>query len=268
MEKFYSWQRSWKRIKHQRNKFILAGTAIIVLIGLGVFVLALVLASVQLPKPLPDLRNVGRIAVIGLVGISAVIYWTLLGVVVWRWFKTQPRQSIGTEKTLSTARPLYREQPKLMTLPLAQPVRRVPAVTLSPAEFEQEVAFVLGTLFGLHAEVVGKANDGGIDVKLYDPTQTLVAIIQAKRYDKDKTLNPSFLRELDSCKRRMGVPRAYLVTTARFSSDVRQQAQDWHIDLIDGSLFEEWRQKAYASSQENGAIPSNIYHRNNQSRRF
>ena len=98
--------------------------------------------------------------------------------------------------------------------------------------------------------MVGRSKDGGIDVKLYDSGGTLVGIIQAKHYKEKKALSPSFLRELDSCKQRMGVERAYIVTTAHFSPAFRQQAQKMQIDLVDGAMFEEWRNRAYALARK------------------
>lgn len=249
MEKLFSGRYGWKRLKRHRNRIILAGAALAIGLGVVAFVLVLALATIRLPEPLPDVRNLGTMAVIGLVVIGAVIYWLAVGVAVWRWFKARERRTRVSVKALNTARVVLNEKPKFVASTIARKQSpRMSAVMLSPHEFEQEVAWVFSRLFGLKAEVVGKSNDGGIDVKLYDATGTLVAIIQAKRYDENKALNPGFLRELDSCKRRLGVPRAYLVTTARFSADVRQQAQEMHIDLVDGRLFEEWRQNAYASA--------------------
>jgi restriction endonuclease Mrr len=117
-------------------------------------------------------------------------------------------------------------------------------VNLSPSDFEKEVGWVFARLFPVKPQLVGGIGDGGIDLNLYDTSGTLVGIVQAKRYGANKTLKPSFLRELDSCKRRLGVRRAFLVTTAQFSAETRQQAKDMGIDLVDGKLFEEWRAKA------------------------
>ncbi len=246
MKKRYVWRRSWNSIKRHRNKVVLVGAACTGIAVAGFLAIFLILASTRLPAPLPDLRDLRNLVLIGLFGIGALIYWVIVGVVFWRWWKAQRRHNRVSMQALNTARLIQPEKPNVSASALARKGGRVPAASLSPAEFEREVAWVFSKRFGLQAEVVGKANDGGIDVKLYDASNTLVAIIQAKRYDEKKALNPSFLRELDSCKRRMGVPHAYLVTTAHFSADVRQQAQEMHIDLVDGRLFEEWRQNVHA----------------------
>jgi hypothetical protein len=135
------------------------------------------------------------------------------------------------------------------------------ASKLSPKEFEREVARVFELLYPvpINAEVLGGAGDGGIDIKLYDKTGTLLGIIQAKKHDEQKALSPSFLRDLDSCKRRLGVRRAFLVTTARFSVDTSQQAKAMGIDLVDGTTFEKMQKLADAkvqSSDQSTAAPS------------
>ncbi len=235
--------------KHHHYRMITIGAALAVLIGIGALAAALALTNLRLPYPIPDVRKFAFIVLLGLLGIGSVAYWGIMSVVVWRWSKARERRGRTSADALQTAQVMPDQAPKRIPSTIARQGKHIPAVTLSSAEFEQEVAWVFGTLFKLQAEVVGRANDGGIDVKLYDSGGTLVGIIQAKRYDEKKTLNPSFLRELDSCKRRMGVAHAYLVTTARFSADLRRQAEEMHIDLVDGSTFEEWRQQAYARAK-------------------
>ena len=251
MYKRYAWRRGWKqqyRSRPQYNRPILTTLILIGVVGLVLFGAALLLAVFRLPVPLPDLRRVGLIALVVIGIFDAIIYWTIIGIATWRWYRAQDRRGKVSPDALNAAFPVTANPPRVNTNP-ARSGRRVPSISLSPSEFEQEVAWVFGKLSNLQTEVVGKSNDGGIDVKAYDATGTLAAIIQAKRYDEQKALNPGFLRELDSCKRRMGVARAYLVTTAHFSPEVRQQAEEMHIDLVDGQLFEEWRQNAYALSR-------------------
>ncbi len=245
----YAQRRYAKHRKHHHYRMIVIGAGLAVVMGIAALAIALALANVRLPTPMPDVRKFAFIVLLGLLGIGSVAYWGIMSVVVWRWSKAREHRSRVSADALQTAQVMPSQAPKRIPSAIARQGKRVPAVTLSSSEFEQEVAWVFGSLFGLQAEVVGKSNDGGIDVKLYDPGGTLVAIIQAKRYDEKKALSPSFLRELDSCKRRMGVARAYLVTTAHFSPLMRQQAQEMHIDLVDGSTFEEWRQQAYARAK-------------------
>ena len=201
-----------------------------------------------------NIQHLAIIVLVGLLTLGAIGCWLIIGFLGWRWFRNQNQHPTAPGympqqiPTNSPVAPLINVAPVRANwqVPPSYQAQLVPAVNLTPAEFEQEVAWVLGHRFGLQAEVIGKTNDGGIDVNLYDAAGVRVAIVQAKRYDTSKALNPGFLRELDSCKRRMNVPNAYLVTTAHFSLSVSQQAQQMGIYLIDGQLFESWRQSVYA----------------------
>jgi hypothetical protein len=120
----------------------------------------------------------------------------------------------------------------------------------SPESFEHRVAKVFEVLFHVggkptRAEVVGGSGDKGIDVKLWDNTGMLVAIVQCKRFNPNSTLNPRYLRELDSARKRLGVRKAYLVTTARFGFATRREADELKIDLVDGDTFEKMAAKAF-----------------------
>lgn len=128
-----------------------------------------------------------------------------------------------------------------------QPSTQVkPAHTLSPSDFENEVAWVLEQLYPVKAKCVGGMGDGGIDIELYDvESQTRRVIVQCKRYLPNRTVPPSEIRDLDSCRRRTGVRQALLVTTGRFSEQTQNEAKSWGIDLMDGAKFEEARTAAY-----------------------
>lgn len=121
-----------------------------------------------------------------------------------------------------------------------------------PKEFEHLVARVfekLCTAGGkpVKAQVVGGAGDQGIDIKLWDSSNMLVGIVQVKRYNPNKTLDPNHLRAFDSVRRRTGVRKAYLVTTARFGAATIAEARDIKINLIDGQLFKQLLNKANTS---------------------
>jgi len=120
-------------------------------------------------------------------------------------------------------------------------------ISLTPKEFEHEIAFILRTLRpGYRIEVTGGAGDGGIDLTIYDPYGILLGIVQAKRYSPERYVSPSALRDLDSCRRRLGVRHALLVTTATFSQETWDAARAWDIALWDGEQLAHQRQVAYA----------------------
>ena len=229
-----------------RRRVIMLGVVLLCVVAAGgtALVAAVIVNNVQ---------NLAAVVLAGVLAIGTLGCWGLVALLVWRWFNSNWRQR-------TSAAPPY-----MNTVPQPSPVPTVhhsagvrspppqrgsalsPLSSLTAAQFEQEVAWVFSQRFGLRADVVGRSNDGGIDVNLYDVSNRRVAIIQAKHYDERKALNPGFLRELDSTKRRTGVPSAYLVTTARFSAAVSQQAEQMAINLVDGQLFDEWRRAAYAA---------------------
>lgn len=132
--------------------------------------------------------------------------------------------------------------------PKAAPIS-IPSAELSPADFEREVGWVFCNLYQLRAVICAGSGDGGIDVKLLDNDSHLVGIIQAKRYAPDKALSPAYLRDLYGVKCATGVSRAWLVTTARFSNEVRLQAHHLGIELVDGQRFESLRLLARSKRQ-------------------
>ena len=239
MDRRYAGRHSWKTARHRRFNIIPIAVTFIGVIGIAAVALLLILSNV---------RQFAVVVLVTGLGVGAIACWVIIGFVGWRWFKGRStfsnRVSAPSLNTAQAVEPSSPGRPRL-----AEPNGLLPAASLTPAQFEQEVAWVFSNWFGLRAEVVGKSNDGGIDVKLFDAGGTLVSIIQAKRYHEDAALNPGFLRELDSVKRRMGVANAYLVTTARFSEGVKLQAQQMQIYLVDGQLFEEWREKVYEAQR-------------------
>jgi HJR/Mrr/RecB family endonuclease len=119
----------------------------------------------------------------------------------------------------------------------------MPVAALTPSEFEFEVAWVFEQLMGVQCKVVGGAGDGGVDIRVYKAGR-YVGIVQCKKYALDRAVSPMHIRDLESCKRREGVQRAIMVTTSRFSDNVVGEARSNGLDLIDGSRYEEMRQRA------------------------
>lgn len=231
-------RRGWNRIRWTKALFLCMA-----LLGIAT---PFALAKIPALQSVFDERPwVNTVFTIGTLFVSAALYCLLLRVTLWRWVTARERKSMASIKELTASPSAWQEtQTPRSKKAEPQPGKLTRAVNLSPSDFEEEVAWVFARLFSLKPQRVGGKGDGGIDINLYNDRGTLVGIVQAKRYGANKTLNPSFLRELDSCKRRLGVRRAFLVTTAQFSAETRQQAKNMGIDLVDGRLFEEWRAKA------------------------
>lgn len=119
---------------------------------------------------------------------------------------------------------------------------------LTPAEFEQEVAWVVGTYTkGATTEVVGGSGDGGIDINVYNDSHKLVGVVQVKhRTNPNEAIEPKEVQAMDSIKQRMELEHAWVVTNARFSGSTMDLGKRYGILLIDGVHFEKARRKAYA----------------------
>ena len=109
-------------------------------------------------------------------------------------------------------------------------------------DFEHEVAALISAVTGNRTEVVGGANDGGIDIKVYDKAGRLVGIVQCKDYPK-RTVPPAHVRELATVKLRANVGIAYLVTSGTFSPDTKKTADQLGIKLIDGNALQRLKAK-------------------------
>lgn len=118
----------------------------------------------------------------------------------------------------------------------------VPAIRLTPSEFEQEVARVISAQLGLQTRVTGGRGDGGADVLVYRNGR-VVGVVQCKRYDPGRALPPQHIRELYAVKEKHAVSVAYLVTTTYFSRDSEDEARRLGIRLMSGQAFERLRQK-------------------------
>lgn len=124
-----------------------------------------------------------------------------------------------------------------------------PAHELTPEQLENEIAWTLETVSpNLRAELTGGIGDDGIDAKLYDQSGMLRIIVQVKRLRPDTYCKPTHLRDLDSCRRRLGVAKALLATSGKFSRKTQSQAQEWKITLWDGEMIERRREEAYSKA--------------------
>ena len=118
--------------------------------------------------------------------------------------------------------------------------------SMSPTDFELATTW----LFNNHpslcnyfwAEHTGKTGDHGIDAKLYSRQNgAFIGIVQAKRNNPEHSVSPDELRALAYNKLRLNVPYAYLVTTARLSANLADEARFAGIGVIDGPLFKKMR---------------------------
>ncbi len=120
----------------------------------------------------------------------------------------------------------------------------MPLTSLSPTDFEREVARLIENLTRRKTVVCGGKGDGGIDIKVYGAQGDLVGIVQCKRLSSHKLVPPAHIRELNTVKHQSQVNTAYLVTTGRFSPDSLELGKKLGIRLIGGEELQKMRSKA------------------------
>jgi HJR/Mrr/RecB family endonuclease len=111
-------------------------------------------------------------------------------------------------------------------------------------EFEYEVAGLIYKMTGKRTEVVGGSGDGGVDIKVYDTDGRLLGVVQCKNFASNKTVHPTYIRDLNTVRHYHQVKTAYLVSTGRFSEQSQKLAQQLGIKLIDGNALTKLRKKA------------------------
>jgi hypothetical protein len=131
--------------------------------------------------------------------------------------------------------------------PASQSSSVKPLYKLSPTEFEREVAWLFNVLTPTKALVVGGAGDGGVDVELHKDGK-VVGIVQCKKYDPARVLQPDHIRAFYATKVQREISRAYLVTTARVSKQSLKEAKKLGIQIMAGDELNEHYNKAKLST--------------------
>lgn len=99
---------------------------------------------------------------------------------------------------------------------------------LTGAEFEQEIAALL-CRFGMKAKRVGKAGDGGIDIRI-EREGTSAILVQCKALDKP--VGPAVVREMIGVRQAAALSPAWIVSRSGFSSDAKDLARRHEIGLL------------------------------------
>lgn len=167
------------------------------------------------------------------IGIGFVVWFVLYIIIALRirgreWKRIQ--REWAKEELAKSAQPETPKTPR-------------PLDELSPTQFEREIAWLFNTITPTKALVVGGAGDGGVDIELHQNGK-LVGIVQCKRYDPTRMLQPDHVRAFYATKTQRGVNRAYLVTTARVSKATINEAKKLGIQVMDGNELNTHYQKA------------------------
>lgn len=109
----------------------------------------------------------------------------------------------------------------------------------SPDFFEQLVVALMEKMGYGRGQVTQKSRDEGIDGMVYqDKLGFDVIYIQAKRYDREKTVGRPELQKFGGAIPEKNA-KGLFVTTGKFSQDARKYASDRHIILVDGQRLAE-----------------------------
>jgi HJR/Mrr/RecB family endonuclease len=113
--------------------------------------------------------------------------------------------------------------------------------SIPPRRFEELVADIFKNL-GYGVRLTQSTRDGGADVLLFENPNALQAIVEVKRYDKDRTVGIKFVDRLMGAMIRWQSKKAYLITTSHFSrpstdavSQIGQLDSSFEIELWDAT---------------------------------
>lgn len=122
-------------------------------------------------------------------------------------------------------------------------------LSLTPLQFEHEVADLLWSLGFSSIEVTGMAGDLQADIVAVDP-EGLPTIVQCKRYAPDRTIGSPVIQSFVGMARiHHDCDRALFVTTGSFTAPAWDLADEHDIELIDGAtLVEMFNERAAAFS--------------------
>src|SRR5205085_7508000 len=113
-------------------------------------------------------------------------------------------------------------------------------VGLPPEFFERVVLDILVAIgYGGSrqdaAQHLGRTGDGGVDgVIRQDPLGTDLVYVQAKRYDRSRTVGSDDVTAFLGALQAHGVRRGVFLTTCRFTQPARDLAKRQNIALVDG----------------------------------
>lgn len=115
-----------------------------------------------------------------------------------------------------------------------------PLSTLSPVQFEEEIARLLKRDFWLNVKVLGGSGDGGIDVAGIGPDGARI-VVQCKRYAKTSFVTPTQVRDLAGARAMHTADFALLVTTGTLTSQASITARLAKIDVLTAKGINRWR---------------------------
>jgi restriction endonuclease len=111
---------------------------------------------------------------------------------------------------------------------------------LAPRRFEELIEAVFKQV-GYRTRLTQATRDGGYDISLLETATGEQAIVECKRYRKDRKVSVGIVRDLIGVQLIEGINKAYLVTTSDFTKAASDAAErlsvrksGYDLDLVDG----------------------------------
>jgi hypothetical protein len=111
---------------------------------------------------------------------------------------------------------------------------------LSPIQFQNEVARLL---IEKNPELDIAVQENQMDIDVYLDGKP-IGIVRCKLGRSDAPIAPMFVQEVHRMKERLGLPIAYIATSAQFNDDARHLADELDIRLLDGDKIKQYQHKS------------------------
>ena len=139
-----------------------------------------------------------------------------------------PREVTPNTPPVPTTKPALPAKPQAWSLALIH--------SLEWKRFE-DVCQQFYQLHGIKSETTPLGPDGGIDIRLYqDDSGKATSIVQCKAWG-ERYVGVKPVRELLGVMTHEKIPKAFFMTSGKFSDDAKLVASSNHISLIDGAMM-------------------------------
>jgi hypothetical protein len=164
--------------------------------------------------------------------IIALLLVTMLPLLFWFFRGGKSQQIVPAESPFDFSRGNQQqlEQP--------QTVRRNDELT--PIEFQNEVARLL---IETNPDLDVSVRENQMDIDVFKDGQQ-VGIVRCKLGKSSAPIAPLFVQEVHRLKERLGLPIAYIATTAQFNDDARHLADQLDIRILDGDKLKRFQHKS------------------------
>ena len=113
---------------------------------------------------------------------------------------------------------------------------RIKLRTMDPYDFERLIADYFRKRGFVHAEVIGRSGDRGVDVLATNINGEL-ELIQCKRYRAGNNVGSTAIQRVDSYMRSRHACKAWVITTSDFTPDGMDEARITNVTIMNGEAL-------------------------------